>query len=566
MKKVLKYMSKYNLSIELVVFLKVFGTLAELLIPIIMAHMIDNVAPEKDILKISLWAVAMLACAVVAWWGNVVANRISSKVARDTTERIRDDLFAKSLSLSSGQIDEVTMPSLVSRLSSDTYNVHNMIGMIQRLGIRVPIMLVGGIIMTFFVDPILALVLVAIIPFVLTIVIYVSSKGIVLYSSLQKAVDSMVRKVRDDYTGIRVIKALSKTSYESKTFEDINKDVVNKETKAGVIVSASNPILNMILNLGMTLVILVGAYRVNAGKSQAGEITAFMLYFTIILNAVIFVSRLFITLSKGSASANRIQQILEKEQDLLTLQGKVEKAENEWISFNDVTFSYKGAVALKDINFKLKKGETLGIIGATGSGKTTLISLLMRFYDVDKGSIKIDGIDIRYYPKEELRKKFGVVLQNDFLMAASVRENIDFERGLSDTQIKTASQYAMASGFIENLKDCYDTMLEARGANFSGGQKQRLLIARALASDCEILILDDSSSALDYKTDAELRKTLTEKYGDRTIIMIAQRISSVRFADKIIVLDRGEIVGIGTDEELMENCDEYKKIYESQVH
>lgn len=546
--------------------IKIAGTFAELLLPIIMAYMIDEIAPEKNIPLLITWGIIMLMCAVVAWGGNVKANRMASKVARDTTREIRNDLFSSTLYLSASQTDEVTVPSLVSRLSSDTYNLHNMIGMVQRLGIRTPILLIGGVALTFTVEPVLALVLLAIVPLLTLIVIYISSKGIVLYTSLQKAVDVMVRKVRDDYTGIRVIKALSKTEYESSDFRKINENVVSNETRAGLTMGITSPVLNMLLNLGMTAVIIVGAYRVSSGNAKVGEIIAFTSYFTIILNAVISISRIFVNISKGSASAKRISAILNMENPLVA---HPELSENinsdEYIAFENVTFGYNGSPALSNVSFSVRKGESLGIIGATGSGKTTIISLLLRFYDPDSGVIRVDGRDIRSYDEKELRNKFGVVLQNDFLMADTVKENIRFERDVSDSDVESAAKYAKAHDFISATEHGYDTGLTARGTNFSGGQKQRMLIARALAAKPDILILDDASSALDYKTDAMLRKTLISNFPDTNIVMIAQRISSVRFADKIIMLDKGCVAGYGSHEELIRNCEIYREMQNTQT-
>ena len=546
--------------------IKIAGTFAELLLPIIMAYMIDEIAPEKNIPLLITWGIIMLMCAVVAWGGNVKANRMASKVARDTTREIRNDLFSSTLYLSASQTDEVTVPSLVSRLSSDTYNLHNMIGMVQRLGIRTPILLIGGVALTFTVEPVLALVLLAIVPLLTLIVIYISSKGIVLYTSLQKAVDVMVRKVRDDYTGIRVIKALSKTEYESSDFRKINENVVSNETRAGLTMGITSPVLNMLLNLGMTAVIIVGAYRVSSGNAKVGEIIAFTSYFTIILNAVISISRIFVNISKGSASAKRISAILNMENPLVA---HPELSENinsdEYIAFENVTFGYNGSPALSNVSFSVRKGESLGIIGATGSGKTTIISLLLRFYDPDSGVIRVDGRDIRSYDEKELRNKFGVVLQNDFLMADTVKENIRFERDVSDSDVESAAKYAKAHDFISATEHRYDTGLTARGTNFSGGQKQRMLIARALAAKPDILILDDASSALDYKTDAMLRKTLISNFPDTNIVMIAQRISSVRFADKIIMLDKGCVAGYGSHEQLIRNCEIYREMQNTQT-
>lgn len=562
------YLKPYSKRIALGTVIKIVGTITELFLPWILSYMIDEVAPEKNVARIFLWGAVMLACAVVALLGNITANRMASKVARDTTESMRFDLFDKTLNLSARQTDGVAMPSLVSRLSSDTYNVHNMIGMIQRLGIRAPMLLIGGIVVTFMVEPVLALVLLATMPFLVLLAVLVAKKGTSLYTKLQKTVDTMVRKIRDIYSGIRVIKALSRTEYEKKSFETINKNVSSSETRAGLTTGVTNPIMNLFLNLGMTAVILVGAYRVSAGLTKAGQIIAFMTYFTLMLNAVISVGRIFVMYSKGIASSRRICEVLNAPADLLTeeidLEGSSEAdSDRAQIRFEHVSFSYDGGKVLDDVSFSIGKGETFGIIGATGSGKTTIIMLMMRFYDADEGNIYIDGRDIRTFDKKELRRRFGVVFQNDFLFSDTVRNNVDFHRGISDGELEKALKFAQAD-FVFGNDEGLNYGLAAKGANFSGGQKQRLLVARALSGEKDVIVLDDSSSALDYKTDAALRKALKENFSDRTIIMIAQRISSVRHADKILVLDDGKAAGLGSDEELRESCPLYGEILRSQ--
>lgn len=543
-------------------FLKIVGTVAELFLPLIMAHMIDDVAPTRSVPALVWWSVGMLLVAVAAWAGNVFANRIASRVARDTTQRLRGDLFAKTLSLSARQADAVTLPSLVSRLSTDTYNVHNMVGMMQRIGVRAPILLVGGVALTFTVDPVLALVMLVTVPLLALISALVAKKGFSLYTRLQASTDAMVRKVRDDHTGVRVIKALSRAPHESAAFSEVNRAIVHDETKASLTTGLTNPVMNAVLNLGMAAVIFLGAYRAAEGRVQVGEILAFTSFFTIMLNAVIAVGRIFVELSKGSASAKRIESVLALPADLLPVPCPADES-GASIRFDDVTLTYGGAPALEHVSFAVGRGETLGILGATGSGKSSLVSLLLRFYDADAGAVYVDGANVKSYEPAGLRQKFGVVFQNDFLMASSVRENIDFERGLAPGAVQRAAGYARADGFIGGHGG-YESELTARGANFSGGQKQRLLIARALAAAPEILVLDDSSSALDYKTDAALRKTLLQELRGTTVVLIAQRISSVRFADKILVLDGGRAVGFGSDAELMQNCAAYRAIYASQ--
>ena len=438
-----------------------------------------------------------------------------------------------------------------------------MIGMMQRLGVRAPILLLGGVLLTFTIDSSLALILLISVPFLTLIVFFVSKKGISLYAKLQKSNDKMVRKVRDDYTGIRVIKALSKIDVEQNSFEAIDEEIIKHEIKAGITVGLTNPLMNAILNLGMAAVIFVGAYRVANHHILPGVLFWCSAFFSIILNAVISISRIFVILSKGIASSKRIMEIL-NQPETLQIQ-KIDQIEPHpaFITFENVSFGYQDAMILKHLSFSIQKKESLGIIGATGAGKSTLISLLLRFYDAQEGQIFIDGKEIKSYSNEDLRKKIGIVFQNDFLIAKSIKENIDFERNLSFLEIQQAAKMADAHEFIINHGG-YDSLLTTKGSNFSGGQKQRLLIARAIAAKPEILILDDSSSALDYKTDVAIRQTLLSNLTQTTIILIAQRISSVRFADHILVLDEGKVVGFGKDKELMENCPVNQQIYLSQ--
>lgn len=550
--------------------IKFIGTIMDLLIPWILAYMIDEVVPTQNIKLVFVWGFLMIVCAFFAVSGNILANRFASKVAEKATRTIRHDLFTRVSYLSCQKVNEFTESSLVSRLTSDTYNVHNAIGMIQRLGVRAPILLIGGIIVTLTLDYSLALVLAAMLPFMGFLVYAVSRKGIPLYTRQQEAVDVLIRKVRENVAGIRVIKALSKTEYEKKTFADINEEVVKRERRAAVTMGITNPVMNFILNMGWVLVIIVGAYRVNAGLTESGKIVAFLTYFTIILNAMLSVTRLFVKMSQAIASAGRIMKVIDTCDDMNSVEelycAMPENLSPYHIEFRDVSFSYNGRHKnLSSISFALKKGESLGIIGATGSGKTTLVSLLMRFYDVSEGSILINGRDIRSFPQAELHGMFGAAFQNDTIFEDTVFENINLRRGIDKKQIENAAGYASIAEHIKSMENGYDSAVAIKGANLSGGQKQRLLIARALAGNPQILILDDSSSALDYKTDAAVRKAIAENYSDTTSIIIAQRISSVMNCDKILVLEQGRVLGYGTHEELMEDCDIYREIGESQL-
>lgn len=565
MKKIAAYLRPYLGRMSLGLLIKFIGTIMDLLLPWILATTIDHVVPTKSIPAILLWGGMMVVCSVVALVANIVANRMASRVARDTTRRIRHDLFDKIVRLSCRQVDGFSVPSLEARLTSDTYNIHQMIGMMQRLGVRAPILLLGGVLVTLTLEPVLTLVLLAVLPLIGFVIWRISKKGIPLYGELQKAVDRLIRSVREKASGIRVIKALSKEAYEKERFAAVNQEVVDRETHAAVTMAASNPLMNLFLNLGLTLVIVAGAYRVNDGLTQPGTIIAFLTYFTIILNAMLSITRMFVLYSKGSASAGRIAQVLDTPEDLLLLP-EDRRETGAHIAFEHVSFSYnKNRNALTDIHFSLARGETLGIIGATGSGKSTLAALLMRLYDPDQGVIRINGINVASLPPEELHTRFGVVFQNDFLMEDTIAGNISFGRGLSEEDIAAAATYAQAESFIEELEDGYAHRLTARGTNLSGGQKQRVLIARALAARPEILILDDASSALDYRTDARLRRAVGEHFEQTTTIVVAQRVSSVRQADHILVLEEGRMLGFGTHEELMDSCASYREIAESQM-
>ena len=571
MKRVFGYLKDYIGRMLIGFLIKFGGTIMDLFLPWIMAYIIDNVVPTGNKKMVFLWGFAMLFCAFFAVAGNILANRMASAVARDTTRRLRHDLFSKVSYLSCNQVDKVSIPSLISRMTSDTYNIHGMIGMMQRLGVRAPILFIGGIMMTLSLDPVLTLILIILLPVLAAVIITVSRKGIPLYTKVQAAVDTMVRKVRENITGVRVIKSLSRSASEREKFAEINAELVKKEKKAATIMAISNPTMNFILNIGWVLIIIVGAHRVNAGLCKGGTIVAFLTYFTIILNSLMMLTRLFMSFSKASASAIRIDEVMSLEEEITVLEnkypkdGKFEEAPDYHIEFDHVSFSYNGAKNnLHDFSVRIKRGESLGIIGATGSGKTTIINLLMRFYDIDGGSIRINGIDIREIDKSILRRMFGVVFQNDTIFEDTVYENINLGRKLPIEEVKANCEFANIAEHIEGMPKGYSSDVAIRGANLSGGQKQRLLIARALSGNPQILILDDSSSALDYKTDAQIRKSLKEHFADTTKIIIAQRVSSVKDLNQIIVLDEGKIIGIGSHEELIDSCEVYREISESQ--
>ncbi len=568
MKFIFKYLGAFKGYVALTLSVKIAGSLVELAIPYILSHILDNVVPLKSVRRIVFWGAVMIVCALLACLGNIIANRMAAKLARNTTRRIRHTLFDRIMRLSSRQIDRFTIPSLESRLTSDTYQVHHVVGMSMRMGVRAPILLIGGVLITLTLDPVLTLVMLVVLPLIAVTVTFITRKGVPLFKKTQGSVDGMVRIVREDAQGIRVVKALSKVDYERRRYDKANKTLVENEKRASSTMAASNPLVTLFLNVGLVAVIVTGAFRVNGDLSEPGKIIAFIQYFTMISNAMIAVTRIFVNFSKGAASAQRIEEVINTEPDLEVVSEDVYPPvkTDSFISFENVSFSYIGKRDnLSDIDFDIRRGQSLGIIGATGSGKTTLLQLLMRLYDVNRGSVRIEGRDVRTIPHSELNTMFGVVMQNDFIYAGSIRDNIDFGRDLSDEAIRKAAHIAQAAEFIEAYEDGYGHHLNSKGTNLSGGQRQRLLIARALAGQPQILTLDDSSSALDYKTDARLRRAIREEMSDVTTITVAQRVSSVMSCDLILVLDEGRIIGNGTHEELLRSCEVYKEISDSQI-
>ena len=565
MKKLLEYIRPFWSRITVGLCFKFVGTIAELWLPWILTYLLDEVVPKGVRGPIYMWGILMLICSGVACLFNILANRSASAVARDTTRGVRHGLYSRIAYLSCAQIDKIGVPSLVSRLTTDTYNVHQMVGMIQRMGVRAPILLIGGIMMTLSLDVPLTMVLIAIIPIAVVSVTYVSMKGVPLFRRLQESVDSLILIIRENITGARVIKALSRNEYETKRFEKQNKVVSGNEMTANIVMGLGRPIMNVLMYLGMVLVIIYGAYRVDGQLMKPAIIVAFLSYFTQISNAVMGLTRIFVIVSRASASANRIQEIMDMPMDLENEEAEAGD-EQYHVEFDHVTFSYnKRKPTVTDINFKLKRGESIGIIGATGSGKTTIINLLMRFYDVDQGAVRIGGRDVRTIPDDELHRMFGVAFQNDVVFSDTVKENILLGRNISDEAVERAIDDAQAREFISGLPDGLSEHMNAQGTNLSGGQRQRLLISRALAGIPDILVLDDSSSALDYRTDANLRLALAEGYQDVTSVIIASRVSSIKNCTQIIVLDAGKVIGQGTHAELLKSCPVYADIAKTQM-
>ena len=560
-----KYIKPEVLYIIVTLAIKFFATYVELWIPSLMEIMLREETVSAGTKLIWYYGGLMLLCAVGCLVLNITANRMTAFSSGRITRKIRHDLFKKLQTLSARQMDELTIPSAESRLTSDTYNVNVMLTRLQRMGIRAPILLIGGIIMMVRMDWKLSMVMIALLPIITITVLLVTKKSIPMHEKQQTILDKVVRVLQENITGIRVTKALSKTQYERERFEQVNKDLADMSQRAGMVTSITGPVNSAVLNLGLTAVVLFGAFRVNSGGIHGSVIVASLQYFIMILNATMVTTRIFVLWGKGEASAKRVADVLELPEDLAVQPAVAPEADPAHIEFRDVRFSYTGVESnLENLSFRLEHGQTLGILGSTGSGKSTILNLLMRLYDVDSGSILLDGQDIKTIPTEQLRRKFGVVFQNDFITEGTIGHNIRFFRDISQEEVEQAAHCAQAD-FIWEKEGQFEGEVVVRGNNLSGGQKQRLLIARALAAKPEILVLDDASSALDYQTDANLRRALRENYRDTTTVLVTQRVSSLQHADLILVMDDGQVIGAGDHETLMETCEEYRMIAQTQM-
>ena len=582
MKLIFRYLKKYSKLVALAIFIKLLGTMIELALPYILEHIIDYVVPGQNLTEVILWGGLMFVAAFLCRMVNVKANVIAVNNAHKVSYEVRQELFIKTTNLSGNQFDSFGLPSLISRMTSDSYNVQSAVQQLQTMCVRAPIMLIGGVAVSLMMDAKLALIMIVMLPLLIVMVIAISAKGMPMFIKVQEKLDDIVRVMRENITGIRVVKALSKSDYETRRFAQANASMTKQDIKAATVMAMPGPFMQMCLNTGLALVVIIGAGRVNSGLMKPGVILSFLTYFNMITMGVMGISRIFMTLSKANASANRIDAVISMDTDqrILSEDEAAKPSGDGFVRFEHVDFSYgeesesneknnfageEREKALSDISFTIQKGESLGIIGPTGCGKTTIINLLMRFYDSQGGGVFVDGKDVRTYDKDDLRKKFGVVFQNDMIFKDTLHENVVFGREVEEKAIRGAIEDSMAAGFVDSLEEGLDYEAAIKGANLSGGQKQRILVARALAAHPEILVLDDSSSALDYKTDASMRKAISEHHSESTVIMIAQRISSVMNMTKILVLDNGKCIGYGTHEELMETCNTYRETYEAQM-
>lgn len=571
MLKLTSYLSPYKKYVIWGQFFKWMEAILELMIPTLMALVIDNGVKNADISYIIKIGVLMILIAVIGLICVFICQYYASIASQGYGTLLRNALFRHITTFSYSEIDSIGTPSLINRLTNDINQLQFAVAMWIRLVVRAPFLCIGGFIMAMIIDIKLSLVILAIIPVYILILYLVMSKSLPLYKTVQEKLDKLAIILRENLIGIRVIRAFGNVSFEKKRFEDSNNDYLKTVTKVGNLTALMNPATSIIMNIAILAIIWFGGIRVNIGSMTQGQVIAYINYVIQIFSSLIIVANLVVTFTKAGASAIRVNEIFETKGSINENSEANINSFNFYspfiLEFKDVSFKYKNSneYALKDISFKIKKGDIIGIIGGTGSGKTTLINLIPRFYDPTKGSIMIDGINIKNYAQEDLRNKIGLVPQNPVLFTGTIAENVKWGwENASDKDVMLAAEISQADSIVDRFNEGYNTKIEQGGINLSGGQKQRLTIARALVRNPKILILDDSSSALDYATDAAFRKALNDNKKDMTIIAVSQRINTVKNADKIIVLDKGEIVGIGTHKDLLNNCNTYKDIYISQ--
>lgn len=560
------YLSAFLLA-PLLMLTEVFG---EILLPKFMSMIINNGVADRDTGYIIRMGIIMVLTAIVMAAGGIGGAYFSAKASICFTSDLRDALFAKVQNFSFKNIDQYSTGSLVTRLTNDVQQVQNVTMMGLRLLFRAPGMLIGALIMAFLMNAKLALVILIVIPFLSIAIVTIMVKAFPRFTLMQKKIDKLNSGIQEALTNVRVIKSFVREDYEEEKFQTMNQDLKDSSLNAMKIVIATMPIMMFAMNVTTLAVVWYGGNIIIAGNMQVGDLTAFTTYIVQILMSLMMLSMVLLQSSRAIASVKRISEVLDTEidltdenasrKDLKVTEGKVE--------FKDVAFSYSnegGEKILEHINFTAEPGKILGIIGTTGSGKTSLVQLIPRLYDVTEGQVLVDGVDVREYSLKNLRDGVGMVLQKNVLFSGTIDENLRWgNEEASEEEVRSAAWAAQADGFVTSFTKGYDSDLGQGGSNVSGGQKQRLCIARALLKKPKILILDDSTSAVDTATEAKIRESFSTTLKDTTKIIIAQRIGSVESADKIIVLDDGKIIGMGTHEELMKNCEAYQEIYYSQ--
>ena len=578
MKKLLVYLKDYKKESVLGPLFKLLEATFELIVPLVMAAIIDTGVATGDKSYIMKMCMVLVLLAVIGLTCSVTAQYFAAKAAVGFATKLRHALFAHIESLSYTEMDTVGTATLITRMTSDVNQVQNGVNLVLRLFLRSPFIVFGAMVMAFTIDVKAALVFVVTIPLLSIIVFGIMLISIPLYKKVQSALDKVLGITRENLTGSRVIRAFNKEDDEKVHFNENNDLLTRAQIYVGKISALMNPLTYVIINGAIVVLVWTGAVRVDNGYITQGEVVALINYMSQILVELVKLANLIININKSIACGNRIQSIFEMQPSITDGSGqKVDKVRTDTadrseeaeyaVEFSHVGLTYAGAgdESLTDIDFKVKKGETIGIIGGTGSGKSSVVNLIPRFYDVTSGFIKVDGKDVKDYPLEELRGKIGTVLQKAVLFHGTIRENLKWGNpDATEEDLNRAITVAQAKEFVDNKEGRLDFEIEQGGKNLSGGQRQRLTIARAVVKKPEILILDDSASALDFATDAALRKAIREMEGETTVFIVSQRAASIQHADRIVVLDDGKIVGLGTSEELLESCEVYQEIYNSQ--
>ena len=569
MKKLLIYLKNYKKECVLAPLFKLLEASFELIVPLVMAAIIDHGIAVSDRPYIFKMGGVLVLLAAVGLTCSITAQYFAAKAAVGFATKLRYSLFSHIETLSFSEMDTVGSSTLITRITSDINQVQSGVNMVLRLFLRSPFIVFGAMIMAFTVNVKAALVFVVTIPLLSVVVFSVMLASIPLFKKVQSGLDQVLGHTRENLEGARVIRAFNKEEDEAREFNASNEFLTNMQLVVGRISTLMNPLTYIIINCAIIAVIWVGGKQVYGGIITQGEIVALVNYMSQILVELVKLANLIILINKAIACGNRIEEVLETKSSIVNAPSELNAASDSEnaVVFSHVSMAYASTSeeALTDIDFTAKKGQTIGIIGGTGSGKSSVVNLIPRFYDVSKGSVLVNGRDVRDYDLTELRDKIGVVMQKAVLFQGTIAENLRWGKpDATDEELWHAIEVAQATDVVEGKEGKLDYMIEQGGRNLSGGQKQRLTIARAVVKDPDILILDDSASALDFATDARLRAALRNLQGNKTIFIVSQRTSSIQFADQIIVMDDGQVAGIGTHEQLLEQCEIYREIYESQ--
>lgn len=568
MMKLMKRLKPYWLSITAVLVLTFGQVIGQLYLPTLMSNIIDKGVVEGDTDYIWSTGMQMLLISFASVILSVIVVFLASRISMGFGKDLRDKIFTKVEDFSLQEFDKVGTSSLITRTTNDVVQIQNVLYMMMRLMVMAPIMLLGGIIMAVGRDAKLSLIFVVVLPLLLILVVVLGSKAMPMFKSLQKKMDKLNRVIREGLTGIRVVRSFNRNEDELEKFEEANADYATTAIKVNRLLSLMSPLMMLLMNLTSIAIVWIGSIFIGNGDMEVGDLMAFIQYAMQIMMSFMMLSAVFIMIPRAGASAERINEVLDMEAEILNPANPKTSTPPAKFSFENVTFRYEGAEkpVIENINFEAKAGETVAIIGSTGAGKSTLINMIPRFYDVESGVVKINGIDVREMDQSSLRQKIGLVPQKAVLFTGTIASNMRYgKEDATDEEIWEALRTAQAENFVSKQTNGLDSRVEQGGNNFSGGQKQRLSIARSLIRKPEIYIFDDSFSALDFKTDAKLREALKKETTEAVTLIVAQRITSVVNSDQIIVLNEGKVAGIGTHEELKENNQIYQEIMRSQL-